>query len=177
MPIAPVANQNPQGQGQGATSAQASKPAAAQPSAPANSNSDSKGGDVAAGVPDKFKKLVKDMNLVKGNINFTNELIDNTPPGEKSETLSDMHRTLTQLEPKLIGMIGQIDDESVMSMCLIVNDDLHKTFERYRSLRKGKTPAKFIPGESTQNTLLTPSHIYSAPVEQSKREDHNAPAS
>ena len=46
------------------------------------------------------------MNLVKGNINFTNEIIDQTEPTEQSDTLDDLHRTLTQLEPKLIGMIG-----------------------------------------------------------------------
>ena len=47
-----------------------------------------------------------------------------------------------------------------MSMCLIVNDDLHRTFERYRALKKGRKPEKFVPGESTQQTLLTPSHVY-----------------
>ena len=46
-------------------------------------------------------------------------------------------------------MISQIDDERVMSMCLIVNDDLHKTFDRYRAIKKGQKPAKFVPGEST----------------------------
>ena len=100
------------------------------------------------------------MNLVKGNINFTNEIIDQSTPGEKSETLNDLFRTLTQLEPKLINMITQIDDESVMSMCLIVNDDLHKTFERYRAIKKGRKPEKFVPGEAKQETMLTPSHIY-----------------
>lgn len=44
-------------------------------------------------------------------------------------------------------MIAQIDDEDVMSMCLIVNDDLHKTFERYRAIQKGRKPEKFVPGE------------------------------
>jgi hypothetical protein len=47
-----------------------------------------------------------------------------------------------------------------MSMCLIVNDDLHKTFERYRAIKKGRKPEKFIPGEAKSNTMLTPSHIY-----------------
>ena len=46
------------------------------------------------------------MNLVKGNINFTNEMIDSIKPGEKSETLNDLFQTLTQLEPKLFQMIG-----------------------------------------------------------------------
>ena len=94
------------------------------------------------------------MNLVKGNINFTNEIIDQATPGEKSDTLEDLFRTLTQLEPKLHSMISQIDDEKVMAMCIIVNDDLHITFERYRSIKKGKKPSVFVPGESKQETLL-----------------------
>jgi len=111
-------------------------------------------------VPGKFKKLVDDMNLVKGNINFTNEIIDHLKPGEKSEPLEDLYRTLTQLEPKLINMIGQIDDDEVMGMCLIVNDDLHKTFDRFRAIKEGRNPEKFVPGESTAPTMLAPGHIY-----------------
>lgn len=47
-------------------------------------------------MPKKYKKLIADMNLVKGNINFTNEIIDSTKPGDKSnETLNDLFKTLT----------------------------------------------------------------------------------
>jgi hypothetical protein len=35
------------------------------------------------------------MNLVKGNINLTNEIIDSVQPGEKNETLNDLFKTLT----------------------------------------------------------------------------------
>jgi hypothetical protein len=36
------------------------------------------------------------MNLVKGNINLTNEIIDSIVPGEKNnETLTDLFNTLT----------------------------------------------------------------------------------
>ena len=59
-------------------------------------------------------------------------------------------------------MIAQIDDEDVMSMCLIVNDDLHKTFERYRAIKKGRIAERFVPGEDLQNTSLAPSHIYTS---------------
>ena len=90
------------------------------------------------GAASKYKKLIADMNLVKGNINFTNEIIDQTPLNERNETLDDMIKTLQELEPKLIGMIEQIEDDKVMGMCLIVNDDLHKTFDRYKAISKGR---------------------------------------
>lgn len=58
-------------------------------------------------IPNKYLKLLGDMNLVKGNINFTNEIIDSTKPGDKdNETLNDLFKTLTQMEPKLFGLIA-----------------------------------------------------------------------
>jgi len=62
--------------------------------------------------------------LVKGNINLTNEIIDSVSPGEKNETLTDLFNTLTAMEPKLFSLIGQVENEEVMSVCLLVNDDL-----------------------------------------------------
>ena len=58
-------------------------------------------------------------------------------------------------------------------MCLIVNDDLHKTFERIKAIKEGCRPKKFIPGEATQQTLLNPSHIYTIPeaVEVAPKEE------
>lgn len=35
-----------------------------------------------------------------------------------------------------------------MNACLLVNDDLQKTFKRYHAIRAGKKPGKFVPGES-----------------------------
>lgn len=56
-------------------------------------------------LPRKYQKLITDMNMVKGNINLTNEIIDGLQPGEKSETLNDLINTLTSIEPKLMGLI------------------------------------------------------------------------
>lgn len=101
------------------------------------------------------------MNLVKGNINFTNEIIDQVSPGESNETLNDLINTLTSMEQKLFTLIGQIENEEVMTICLLVNDDLQKTFKRYHAVKEGRRVDPFIPGESTKNTCLLPTHIYS----------------
>lgn len=47
-----------------------------------------------------------------------------------------------------------------MSVCLLVNDDLQKTFKRYHAIKGGSRPEPFIPGESIKNTVLNPTHIY-----------------
>jgi hypothetical protein len=108
------------------------------------------------------------MNLVKGNINLTNEIIDSVQPGENNDTLNDLFNTLTSMEPKLFNLIGQIENEEVMSVCLLVNDDLQKTFKRYHCLKDRKRPEAFIPGESIKNTILNPTHIYTKAVQSSQ---------
>lgn len=52
------------------------------------------------------------------------------------------------MEPKLFELVATLDNEEMLKVCLLVNDDLHKTFQRYDKLRRGKKPEVFIPGES-----------------------------
>ncbi len=111
-------------------------------------------------LPKKYQKLINDMNLVKGNINLTNEIIDSMKPGENNDTVTDLINTLTSMEPKLFTLIGQIENEEVMTVCLLVNDDLQKTFKRYHAVKESRKVEAFIPGESTKNTVLNPTHIY-----------------
>ena len=47
-----------------------------------------------------------------------------------------------------------------MTVCLLVNDDLQKTFIRNHSLEVGCEVEPFIPGESTKKTVLNPTHTY-----------------
>ena len=78
------------------------------------------------------------MNLVKGNINLTNEIMDSVDPGEKNnDALNDLFNTLTQMEPKLFNLISQVEHEDVLQVTLLVNDDLQKTFLRYHAIRAG----------------------------------------
>lgn len=126
-------------------------------------------------VPKKYQKLIKDMNLVKGNINLTNEIIDTVAPGENNETLNDLFNTLSQMEPKLMNLISQVENEEVMQLTLLVNDDLQKTFLRYHAIRDGKKPDKFIPGESVSNTLLNPTHVYTIGDSEQQKPKKKAP--
>ena len=64
------------------------------------------------------------------------------------------------MEPKLFNLVATLEDEEMMKVCLLVNDDLHKTFARYEKLKRGKRPEAFVPGESMQSTGLTPTHVY-----------------
>jgi hypothetical protein len=102
-------------------------------------------------VHSKYQKLLNDMNLVKGNINLTNEIIDTSKPADlakEDNPITDLVRALKDMEPKLFELVATLEDEEMMKVCLLVNDDLHKTFARYEKLKKGKKPEAFLPGES-----------------------------
>ena len=71
------------------------------------------------------------MNLLKGNINFTNEIIDNCKgraDAKSNETLIDLLKALKEMEPKLFELIQSTEDEDIMAICLLVNEDMQKTF-------------------------------------------------
>ena len=91
------------------------------------------------------------MNLVKGNINLTNMMLDTAKPSDaesEDNPITDLVRALKAMEPKLFELVATLDNEEMLKVCLLVNDDLHKTFQRFEKLKKGKKPEIFIAGES-----------------------------
>lgn len=113
------------------------------------------------------------MNLVKGNINLTNMMLDTAKPADLSSQdnpINDLLVTLKEMEPKLFELVSTMENEEMMKVCILVNDDLQKTFQRYEKLKKGKKPEAFVPGESSQKTALNPTTVYEKPEVKAKRE-------
>jgi hypothetical protein len=107
------------------------------------------------------------MNSLKGSINLANEIIDNMKNtddlrSEEGQTLFDILKALKEMQGKLEELITSTENEDVLNICLAVNDDMLKTFDRFRALRNGGRPEPFIPIESTNHSLvmLEPSYIY-----------------
>jgi len=116
--------------------------------------------------------------VVKGNINLTNEMIDAANPRDNvksNEVLTEMVSTLKGMEQKLFQLISTIDHEDMMNLTLLINDDLHKTLNRYKKLEKGQKPEAFIPSESNGNTSIVPTHVYESQEQKQKRK-HASPA-
>jgi hypothetical protein len=40
-----------------------------------------------------------------------------------------------------------LEDELVLDVCLLVNEDMQKTFKRFEAIKNNKLPEAFIPGE------------------------------
>jgi len=56
----------------------------------------------------KYQKVVGEMNLLKGNINFTNEIMDTCTckaDVRDNETLIDLLKALKEMEPQLFELI------------------------------------------------------------------------
>lgn len=78
-------------------------------------------------------------------------MLDTAKPSDvqsPDNPINDLIRALKEMEPKLFELLATLSDEEMMKVCLLVNDDLHKSFQRYEKLKKGKKPETFIPGES-----------------------------
>ena len=80
------------------------------------------------------------MNLFKGNINFCNELLDNSNSQEDlkgNDMLLDLMKALKEMEPKLFELIQSSSNEDIMAILLLVNEDLQKTFGRFKAIKNG----------------------------------------
>jgi hypothetical protein len=66
------------------------------------------------------------------------------------------------MQGKLENLIQTTENEQVLGILLAVNDDMLKTFDRFRAVREGRQPNKFLPAENTNTNLLylQPSYIY-----------------
>ena len=117
-------------------------------------------------LPPKYQKIISEMNLLKGNINFTNELLDETRTKQQlkeNETVLDLLKALKEMENKLFELIQTCENEDVMAVCLLVNEDMQKTFQRFKQIKNNEKPEAFMPGEYLQiSTIqyLEPSHVY-----------------
>ena len=77
---------------------------------------------------------------MKGNINMVNEMLDNTKTREElkdNDIIIEMMKALKEEAPKLVQTIEEVmDEEDIMNCCMIVNDDIQKTFTRFRAIKE-----------------------------------------
>ena len=95
----------------------------------------------------KNQGIIKQLNLLKGNINLTNEMLDNTNSRQElkeNSVLLDLLKTMKEMEPKIFDLIQNNDgDEDIMSCCLLVNEDMQKTFQRFKAIKNNEKPEPF----------------------------------
>lgn len=104
------------------------------------------------------------MNLLKGNINLTNEMIDQSKTREElraNDILIDLLKSMKEQEAMLFGLIEQTENQDILDICLMVNEDMQTTFNRFRAIKEGNQAEKYVPGEATRfYQYLEPGHMY-----------------
>jgi hypothetical protein len=48
------------------------------------------------------------------------------------------------MESKIFELIQTLEDEEVLAICLLVNEDMQKTFKRFEAIKNSKLPEAFI---------------------------------
>ena len=51
------------------------------------------------------------------------------------------------MENKLFELIQSCENEDIMAICLLVNEDMQKTFQRFKAIKNNERPEAFMPGE------------------------------
>ena len=88
----------------------------------------------------KHRKLRKDLEVVVNNVILGNEMIDAVQPGDdvsQDEALKDVIGSIRTMETKLMDLIGKVKNEDMMNFCLLLNDDVQKTIQRYERVERG----------------------------------------
>jgi hypothetical protein len=101
-------------------------------------------------LPQKYQKIIKELNLLKGNINMTNEMLDECKSRQElkeNTVVLELLKTFKDMEPKLHEKIGTVEDEDVTACLLLVNEDMQKTFQRFKQLKNDQPMDVFAPGE------------------------------
>ena len=85
----------------------------------------------------KSEKLRKDFQVVRENINLTNDMVK-AKENPNNETLVELVSTLKVMETKILHLIDRLEDADVLQVCLNVKDELQECLERYGSYKSGK---------------------------------------
>ena len=94
----------------------------------------------------KHRKLRKDLEVVVNNVILGNEMIDAVQPGDdvsQDEALKDVVGSIRTMENKLMDLIGKVKNEDMMNFCLLLNDDVQKTIQRYERVERGQRAGRF----------------------------------
>ena len=96
--------------------------------------------DTSKKLPDsKVEKLKKDLQVVRDNVNLTNDMIQ-ARENPNSETLVELASTLRVMEGKILKLIERLEDSEMLDYCLNVKDELQDVIRNYNDYKNGKVP-------------------------------------
>lgn len=82
----------------------------------------------------KHQKVIRELNLLKGNINMVNESLDHAKTRNdlrQNTTLVYLLKALEGICPSLESKMKDVDNDDVMACCKLVKNDLQATLIRF----------------------------------------------
>uniref|UniRef100_A0A0N5BP26 VHS domain-containing protein n=1 Tax=Strongyloides papillosus TaxID=174720 RepID=A0A0N5BP26_STREA len=101
------------------------------------------GGEVNA---DMLAKLRSELDVVKGNVNVFQDLLRQLQPQstgkEEIEFLNDLYETLQEMHKRIVSLTQVIQNETVFSELLSINDEITDSFEKFERYKKNTREEK-----------------------------------
>lgn len=113
-------------------------------------------GDFVEGLtPEQIAKLVKDLDVVKGNMAVLNEMLTTLTPGQEHssdiELLSELHATCKAMQERVVQLISRYSQEDFVTELLQVNDLLNNLFLRYNRYESNR---EAVTGQSNKKESM-----------------------
>ena len=101
----------------------------------------------------KYKRLVNKLNEIIQLIKEINIMIEKKQNFNNEQNLNDLYEKLKKDQLKIIACIeaNKLENETVMSICINVNEDIIMTCDRYSKFIKGENPGPFLTSFSRNN--------------------------
>ncbi|CEF60376.1 VHS domain and GAT domain and ENTH/VHS domain and VHS subgroup domain-containing protein [Strongyloides ratti] len=105
---------------------------------------------------DSLAKLRSELDVVKGNVNVFQDLLSQLPPqsanNDEKEFLNELYETLQEMHKRIVALIQVIQNETVFSELLSINDEITESFEKFERYKNMK------PNENSENVKLLQSN-------------------
>uniref|UniRef100_A0A0N4ZB79 VHS domain-containing protein n=1 Tax=Parastrongyloides trichosuri TaxID=131310 RepID=A0A0N4ZB79_PARTI len=93
--------------------------------------------------PDNLAKLRSELDVVKGNVNVFQDLLRQIPPNSDDkdgiEFLNELFETLHEMHKRIVSLIQVVQNETVFSELLSINDEITESFEKYERFKNMKS--------------------------------------
>jgi len=92
--------------------------------------------------PEQIQKIKNDMSITQTNMTILSDMMTELTPGrehpEDRSLLEQLHATCRAMQSRLVELIGQVDDDVLMTELLEMNDNMNNIFIRYERYEKNQ---------------------------------------
>ncbi|XP_036384729.1 target of Myb protein 1-like isoform X3 [Megalops cyprinoides] len=115
-------------------------------------------------TPEQAQKLRAELDVVRGNLTVMSEMLNELTPGHAqqsdAELLQQLYTVCRSMQERVVELIPNLTEETLIGELLVVNDDLNNNFIRYHRFERlcsALNAAEQTPNMTSANLIdLTP---------------------